>query len=101
MEDIIATIQTYIQPELLILIPVLYLLGMGFKRAEWVNDKHIPLLLGAFGIAMSLVYTVASCPVTSWQDALSLVFGAITQGILCAGASVYVNQLLKQAQKGD
>nr|WP_276329550.1 phage holin family protein [Pseudoruminococcus massiliensis] len=28
-------------------------------------------------------------------------FAAITQGILCAGASVYANQIYKQIKKGD
>ena len=29
------------------------------------------------------------------------IFGAITQGILIAGASVYINQIAKQSTKND
>ena len=35
----------YLKPELLVLIPVLYFVGMGFKKSENVPDKHIPALL--------------------------------------------------------
>ena len=33
--------------------------------------------------------------------ALLAVFTGITQGVLCAGATVYVNQIVKQAGKKD
>lgn len=39
----------YIKPELLILIPVLYLIGMGLKKSQSVADRKIPLILGACG----------------------------------------------------
>ena len=39
-------LQTYIQPELLILIPVLYAMGMGLKKWQGIGDKWIPLTLG-------------------------------------------------------
>ena len=91
----------FIKPELLILVPVLYFIGMGLKRSEYIPDKHIPLLLGAVGIVLSIVCVLASSVIGGWQDGLMAVFLAVTQGILCAGCSVYVNQIVKQGGKKD
>lgn len=88
----------FIKPELLILIPVLYLIGVGIKKTK-INDKYIPLILGILGIVISFVYLLASAPIVGTQGVATALFTAITQGILCAGASVYVNQLYKQAAK--
>ena len=83
-----------IRPEMLTLIPVLYLIGMALKKAEVFENKYIPLglgLLGALlGAAWLLVFRDAEYNVLQ-----SLLMGAV-QGILCAGCSVYANQLYKQ-----
>lgn len=84
----------YITPELLVLIPVLYLLGMAFKKSELIADKLIPIYIGVLGIALALLYVIASC-----GFALEGLFTGIVQGILCAGASVYANQMIKQVGK--
>lgn len=90
-------ISQFIKPELLILIPVLYILGAGAKKSQSIADNRIPLLLGAGGVLLAVVYVMAACEFTGWQSGLMAVFTAVTQGILCAGASVYVNQIIKQA----
>lgn len=43
-------LQDYIKPELLVLIPVLYILGLMLKKTEKINDKYIPVMLGIIGI---------------------------------------------------
>ena len=83
--------ENYIQPELLVLIPVLYIIGEGIKKAEAINDKFIPIILGAIGIILSCLYVIATCGFSAIS-----IFTAITQGILVAGAAVYVNQIWKQ-----
>lgn len=89
--------QEFIKPELLILIPVLYLIGVGIKKSK-ISDKHIPWILGLAGIILSVVYLFATEDVIGSKALASAIFTAITQGILCAGASVYVNQIIKQAK---
>ena len=86
----------YIKPELLILVPVLYLIGAGLKRSQSVDDRRIPLLLGACGVLLAAVYVLAAAPISGYQAGMAALFTAITQGVLCAGGSVYVHQLLKQ-----
>ena len=50
---------------------------------------------------LAVLYVVATSSIGTYQDAAMAVFVALTQGVLAAGLSVYVNQLFKQAQKGE
>lgn len=92
--------QEFIKPELLILIPVLYFIGMGIKKSV-IKDTLIPLILGITGIVLSGIYLFAVDSVSGTQEVFTAIFTAITQGILCAAASVYSNQILKQAIKSS
>ena len=90
----------YIKPELLVLIPVLYLIGAAIKKSA-VADKFIPWILGGVSVALSALWIFAtSFPMTA-ADAALAVFTTLTQGVLIAGASVYVNQLVKQTGKDE
>ena len=99
--DLFNYIKEYIKPELLILAIVLYFLGIAIKNIPAIKDKSIPLLLGFVGIIFSAIYVVATSTIASYQDVLTIVFTSIVQGILVAGASVYVNQLIKQNNKEE
>ena len=99
--DLFNYIKEYIKPELLILVIVLYFLGVAIKNTEAIKDKYIPLVLGFVGIIFSAIYVVATSTIASYQDVLTIIFTSIVQGILVAGASVYVNQLIKQNNKEE
>ena len=99
--DILEALKEYIKPELLVLVLVLYLVGLGLKKTEKVNDKYIPLILGLLGIVISSIYVVATSSITGYQSVLMMVFTALVQGILVAGASVYINQVVKQTKKEE
>lgn len=88
----------FIKPEILILIPVLYLIGVMIKNTTLIKDKYIPLTLGIVGIVLVTVYILAA---EGTENIYMAVFTAVTQGILCAGASVYANQLVKQLRKSE
>ena len=85
--------EKYIQPELLIVVAVLYFVGMGLKTSA-IKNKYIPAILGVAGAAMATLYTVA----VAGFDAMAI-FTGISQGVICAGVAVYVNQLLVQSKK--
>lgn len=99
--DLFNYIKEYIKPELLILVIVLYFLGVAIKNTEVIKDKYIPLVLGFVGILFSAMYVIATSTIANYQDVLTIIFTSIVQGILVAGASVYVNQLIKQANKEE
>lgn len=90
----------YIKPELLVLVPVLYLIGAAIKKSN-VADKFIPWILGGVSVALSALWIFATgFPATAASAAMAI-FTAITQGVLIAGASVYFNQLVKQTGKDE
>ena len=67
----------YIKPELLILIPVLYVIGMAVKKTALIADKLIPLVVGAIGILLSVIYVLANTHNISSSNACSsFVFNA-------------------------
>ena len=83
-----------IRPEMLTLIPVLYLIGVALKRAEVSENKYIPLGLGLLGALLGAAWLLVFRD-AEYNILQSLLMGAV-QGILCAGCSVYANQLYKQ-----
>lgn len=96
-------ITNYIKPELLVLIPVLYFIGMGLKKCQWLSDKMIPIALGIVGILLASIYVVATTAGTwnEWYDVMIACFTAIVQGILVAGCSTFFNQIYKQISGGE
>ena len=94
-------IMNYVKPELIVVAIVLYFIGMGLKKAEAVADKYIPLILGGVGIILCAVWVLATGPLSTGQDIAMAVFTAIVQGILVAGLSTYVNQIIKQINKTE
>lgn len=97
MDNIIS----YIKPELLILIPVAYFIGHSIKQTETIKDKYIPAILGIVCMILSVIYTLATSSISTTQDIFMAIFVSITQGILTAGCSGYINQLIKQSKKEE
>lgn len=92
--------EEFIKPELLILIPVLYVIGIGLKKSK-LSDTLIPLVLGGIAIVLSAAWVIATSDISTLKDVAYALFISVTQGILSAGASVYVNQLYVQSKKKD
>lgn len=91
----IEALKELVKPELAILIPVMWAIGYAIKNTQKIDDKYIPIILGVVSIlltALGLLATVESNLVT-------LLFAAITQGIIIAAVAVYGNQLIKQMNK--
>ncbi len=90
----------YVKPELLVLVPVLYILGTGLKRSRMVADERIPAALGGVGMGLCALWLLGSPgPAADLQGWAMLAFTAIVQGLLVAGMAVYGNQLAKQQKK--
>ena len=85
----------YIQPELLILVPVLYLVGEGIKRSN-TKDEVIPLVNGLLGMMLACLYCLAT---RDGGDVAMCLFTGIVQGVFCAAAATYAYELQKQGRK--
>ena len=70
----------------LILIPVLNVIGQIIRGIERIDNRFIPLILLAFGVAGSI-------------GILGFNADAVIQGVLVTGTAVYGNQLVKQLNK--
>ena len=90
--------QDYIKTELLVLIPVLYFIGMGLKKSP-LPDRWIPVTLGVISIVLCTAWVLSTEYISTLQHLAAALFTAVTQGVLIAGASVYVNQLYVQSNK--
>ena len=87
----------YVKPELLIVTAVLYFFGIALKQAEFIKDKYIPITLGATGG----IWVTSTAHFAGAQDVLTAVFASVTQGIVVAGLSTYIYQIIKQAGKEE
>lgn len=90
------SLEQYIVPELLYLVPALYVLGMIVKRTEFIADRFIPLVLGLVSILTALSYEFSIMGVS-----FEAVYMSVIQGILCAGCAVYANQAYRQMLKDE
>ena len=85
-------IVNYVKPELIVVAIALYFVGMALKQA---------LILGGISIVICAMYVFATTSLGTPQDIVMAVFTAVVQGILVAGLSTYVNQLIKQTHRDE
>ena len=85
----------FIKPELLILIPVIYAVGAAIKHSP-ISSTTIPFILGVVSVFITGLWIFATTPTDGFKNILMALFASITQGILIAASSVYVNELIKQ-----
>lgn len=95
----------YVKPELIVVAFVLYFFGVALRQAQAVKNKYIPLILGGISMVLCAVWVMATSEIeTAKEGAMAgamAVFTAVTQGILVAGLSNYVNQIIKQIHKPE
>lgn len=96
--EYVELVKEYISPELLILVPVMYFVGLGIKKSK-LKDNLIPLLLGVVSILLTGLYLFATMDYNSVKEVMLVIFSTLTQGVIIAALSVYFNQLYKQLKK--
>lgn len=85
-----ADLLTYIKPELMFLLPVLYVVAEIIKRTP-LKNWLIPFILWGVSVILTVAYLL--CGEVSLENFLA----GLIQGTLLAMATVGTNQLLKQA----
>lgn len=96
--EYVELVKEYISPELLILVPVMYFIGLGIKKSK-LKDNLIPLLLGIVSVLLTGLYLFATMDYNSVKEVMLVIFSTLTQGVIIAALSVYFNQLYKQLKK--
>lgn len=88
MDIALDLINKYVRAELMILVPVLYILAKMIDKSKIDNSK-IPVIIGVIGILLSGIYTFSTVSIPNWHGVLFAIFTSITQGILLAGGAVW------------
>lgn len=81
----------FISPEILVLIPVLIIIGLMFKKTTFIEDWLIPIILGVVGVVFAIL-------ILGFAEGFTgpTILNGVIQGILAAGMAVYVHQLTIQ-----
>ena len=74
----------FIRPELITLIPVMYFIGIAFKKSK-IPDHWIPFILGGISILICSLWVCATSDTGNIRDMALALFISITQGVLTAG----------------
>ena len=83
--------QEYIYPELVFLIPFLNLVGWWMKHKTVVQNRYIPITLGALSVVLSTLYIYTTMGIGICDS----IAQGILQGVFIASTAVYANQLTK------
>ncbi|MBR6562549.1 MAG: phage holin family protein [Clostridia bacterium] len=91
---------SYVDPELFVIVPLLYAVGAAIKKSP-INDSLIPFILAFVGILLAAAHTLSTAIPADTQELLCAIYRILTQGLLCASASVYANNIVKQVKSKD
>lgn len=87
-------IEDYINPKLMIIVAVCYVLGIMLKRTPKIKDWLIPYILTATSIILCFLWFFANK--SDPKSIVNIIFESITQGFLCSASTVFINQIIKQ-----
>jgi hypothetical protein len=90
----------FIKPELLVLIPVLYAIGVWFKNSSVIKDWKIPFILTGVSVFLTALYLLGTEFPAVGSLVAAYIFTAIVQGVLCAAGAVFVQNISKQLTVG-
>lgn len=82
------SISDYLFEQGLAIIPLLNVTGKIIKEAKFINDRYIPVILLAIGIACAF-------------GLMGISVDSVIQGVLLTGTAVFGNQLIRQFEKAE
>lgn len=88
MEDFIALFNQYVRSELLVIVPVLYVIANILSKSKIANTR-IPMMLLTISVVLAGMYTFAVTPIHSFQTILMATFTTLIQGILLSGSAIF------------
>lgn len=79
------------------IVVICYLIGMGLKAWSVWDDAKIPVMMGVFGLALGLAAYIWCGNLIPATDPITAAAIGIVSGLTATG----VNQIYKQAKKGE
>lgn len=98
MEDFTTIINEYVRSELLVLVPVLYILARYLDSSDLENRK-LPFVLLTVSILLAGIYTFATVDISDFQKILMALFSSFVQGVLLSGTAVFGGILAQSFNK--
>lgn len=89
----------YMLPDLVVLIILCYFMGKWIKGLKKIDNAWIPFINTALAITLSAIQLLSKNPVSTYQEVATLLFTAITQGVLASGGATLYYEGKKQAKK--
>jgi hypothetical protein len=75
-------INSFIKGELIVVVPVLIYLGTILKTSQYIQNKHIPIVLACCSILICGLYLASTMDIASPDEIAMFLFSAITQGCI-------------------
>lgn len=88
MPDFIEIINKFVRAELMILVPVLYIISRIIYKSK-IKNEYLALIVSSISVSLCLVYTFSTITMVNMHAVLFAIFTSVTQGVLLAGASIF------------
>lgn len=98
MENFASIMNEYIKSELLVLVPVLYIIAKYLDSSK-VKKQSIPLILLAISVVLAGIYTFATVDTSNIHKVLMAIFSTIVQGVLLSGSAIFSGILVLTMNK--
>ena len=95
--ELLELLREYIHPELLVMLPVLWLLGHMLSKAR-LPGRLRPWVLLAVSLAAVTLYTLSVSDITGSKALFACLFSILTQGVLLSGGSALLQKLVEKGR---
>lgn len=92
MDNILTRLFEIVTPEMWVVAAAVYGICFALKKAAFFPDRFIPLSAVALGVLLN----VAAAAMFSRE----IIISAVTNGVICGMAAVYLANIIKQAKGG-
>lgn len=93
---IVDLINKYVRSELLVLIPVLYIIAKVMDQSK-IQNKYIPVILMVISVICSGVYTFSTVEIPNYRGILFAIFTSFVQGIILSGGAIFSGILMQSS----
>lgn len=96
MPSFIFIVNKYVRSELLILVPVLFVIKKMLISSK-VKSERIPVILMVIAIVCSGLYTFSTVDIPNLHGILFAIFTSLMQGVILSGGAMFGDMLLPKS----
>lgn len=88
--EILDIFNQYARSELMVLVPVLFFLNKLIGQSK-INNQYIPFICMGASVLLCGFHIFGYTPVANFGQVMMALFATLTQGVLYAGATMFLN----------